>query len=90
MNDNSTRNVSTFQTPTAMMSKNNFYNSIYSQKKPNGDQKILKKIFIENDNNNNNINLNDNNKNIITERKKFKKNLSNPILINKPYSLLKI
>jgi len=90
MNDNSTRNVSTFQTPTAMMSKNNFYNSIYSQKKPNNDQKILKKIFIENDNNNNNINLNNNNKNIITERKKFKKNLSNPILINKPYSLLKI
>jgi hypothetical protein len=87
INDNSTRNVSTFQTPTAMMSKNNFYNSIYSQNKPNNNQKILKKIFIENDNNN--INL-INNKNIITENKKFKKNLSNPILINKPYSLLKI
>jgi hypothetical protein len=70
-----------------MMSKNNFYNSIYSQNKSNNNQKILKKIFIENDNNN--INL-INNKNIITENKKFKKNLSNPILINKPYSLLKI
>ena len=70
-----------------MMSKNNFYNSIYSQNKPNNNQKILKKIFIENDNNNFNL---INNKNIITENKKFKKNLSNPILINKPYSLLKV
>ena len=90
INDNSTRNVSTFQTPTAMMSKNNFYNSIYSQNKPNNNQKILKKIFIENDNNNNNNLINNKNKNIVTENKKFKKNLSNPILINKPYSLLKV
>jgi hypothetical protein len=84
LNDNTTRNDSTLHTPTVMMSKNNFYNSIYSLNKINNNKKTLKKIFFDNENNT------IFNKNITPENKKLEKNLSNPNIIHKPYSLLKI